>query len=1596
MKTRIFKTITLLFIVLLSINAYANTYDFNFVKNNVGLSNITSNITQNENFVNLELNGTMKIEGLNAFKVDNTLGINNSDINTSGFASYYLSSNEILNSIRLYSNYSDKGHLESKLIIDGNDLAFVKGDYSKQLGKDIFTRATYSNINYGTNFNGTTYTNENINFPFELNNNGLGLSETSLSFKNMTYNKTTDGFIKDAICNFTLKIKVNKNYVSYYNNLYILVNPIDKVYFCSNKIDISSYLICNHNFIVDYTTINKNGHTEYCTKCKWNKIVAHKYTHIYDGITNNQCACGYNEFANIKIIDSNDNSLYNDKLNTFSNINVNLKNLIDSKYEIDYIDEFEYAPKDYDYSNSEYSWEYIGRVSRLPDNINNLSLKFKVYTKEKKTSNSTQTNNSTGSSGSSGSSGGGITITETPKSTPKVKIDNKLFGATPTYQKSSSLYRESSSSTGASSCSSSQYYNQGLTLENTNVKFTQNDTEYIFNITADSSFKFKGNTLTNKDLCKVNSYDIPQPALYKSENFGDKMEISESGKIGFADYSNDYINSSSSLKIKNQEIGYYYSEDYIKGDFTHNNINTTKRDNGDKFYISNDARIDALSNTYNYQNATKYPHNLENNGEGVRFISNSSNKTYTTYLFDVDGNGNKEYIDTVNTNFSVKIAVNKSNIDDYRYICFLCSEIGHISTSASTGSYSSNGYSLSTNTIDLKNYINCDHDWTYSQVADDSTNHKKICSKCEWETTEAHNCQYEYDGIINDLCTCGFKKQVKIHSTINSDTMTTNTQTINAGATFTKYDNPTKTGYTFKNFKKYTKTINGTYSKTATPLTNTYIAEVNAMDNNAGDLSFIYEAQYDPIKYNVVFSATNNKRLPVSLAGISNINNAEYDTEYDTPQVSYTGYKFMGWTKTSGSSSVDIQATDKILNLTATSGATITLFPVFENIKYKFTFSKDNNLNLAIDTEIPELECEYGSTYNLPNHIEITGYIFNGWTFTKDSSTINLGKNAEIKNYTTIADKEYILYPVYTPIRYTFKFSDINNLGLTFTSTPSELNCDYGTIYYLPDNIEKNGYKFLGWTLTEGSTITNFGEKAEIFNYTTENNKIFTLYPVYDYRVYTIKCDFRQEKATKSELLENVVVKTKREFPKLSILPLSAHGYGWFYNGIKVESSLELDDYITKDNQIITIEYRLDDGASAYLEDVKDFKYSIVCEYSNNNEILSQKLENVKIGVLTELPKVKVLPITAKVYGWFYEDNKVSSSLDIDQYITKNNESITIKYKTEDGANVYLDDSNLELTYNIKCEYLNDNNVLSKDINSVKIGTKTEFPKIKVLPTTAKVYGWFYNDIQISNSLDLDKYIKTNNEIITIRYKVEDGARCYSDDVLTYKIKYLYNNGLLATISTIELGTNQELYKLTEYDLNDMVRERYWYYKDKGNWVNNTYDVEKFVRFNNETITLLYYIGYYQNAGLYHNPGRSSEGGGGGPSNRRIFTEDTGLSPLTEEIDNQIILEYAYVPQKYQNKEITDEELEQIIEDIEVQGHTLTEREKFYLKYGVWVNDESYEKNYHDIKTVPATKFNIFLMTILKYKIWVITALILGIALLGVYLYYEHKKETKK
>lgn len=540
-----------------------------------------------------------------------------------------------------------------------------------------------------------------------------------------------------------------------------------------------------------------------------------------------------------------------------------------------------------------------------------------------------------------------------------VLLSNTKGYAATSYSQSTSNHKEGSSSVGASTCRSQQIYNQALNLENTKVKFTQNDTEYIFDITADSSFKFWGNTLTGKDLCKANPYDIPQPVLYKTENFGDRMMIEENSKVAFIDYTGDvYLNSI--LKIKNVEVEYLNSVSEVapnKIDY----IENTKRSNGDKYFISNSARPSALLSTYNYGSIAKYPSGLENNGEGVRIISNTSDKTYALTLFDVDGNGEKEYIDTVNVSFGVKIAIDKSNIEDYRYLCFICNEVGQTSVFEKTGSYASSGYSLSTNTIDLKNFTTCNHDW--SVIESDATNHTIKCANCDWEKTEAHDYKFEYDGIANDVCICSRVKQVKYHYEINDDFNTSVDKTLNANSTCEKVEVNKKTGYNFKWYEKYELQFDGSnlfnQSTNTINATKVFLNNTTTIDSTTGSRSIFYKAVYSPIKYVFNYSSKASTKGYISKVLNKTISPQTFyynSKDYLKDSSEYDYLEFIGWTLTEGGESVDFSSKAEILNYTSIDLSEFTIYPIYKPMEYKILY---NTISGKYDGDLQQMSKTY-------------------------------------------------------------------------------------------------------------------------------------------------------------------------------------------------------------------------------------------------------------------------------------------------------------------------------------------------------------------------------------------------------------------------------------------------------------------------------------------------------------------------------------------------------------------------------------------------------------------------------------------------------------
>lgn len=519
---------------------------------------------------------------------------------------------------------------------------------------------------------------------------------------------------------------------------------------------------------------------------------------------------------------------------------------------------------------------------------------------------------------------------------------NQYVYAASNYTVSTSEHGEGATSSGGSTCKSTQRYYQGLKLNNVKVKFTQDSKEYFFDITAESSFSFFGNTQLSNYLCQANYNDIPQPVLYNLEDFGDGMTIEENSRIGFVDYyGNTYSNSA--VTIKNKEIGYLYSSAEVNPS-TIVSTGYTKRDNGEKFFIPNEARIDALADTYNYKNVKEYPFDIDNNGEGVRMISNASSKSFTFKLYNYNGNGEQEYIDNANIAIKVKLAIDKSYIDDYRYVCFICSEMGHTSVWQKNNSYLSSGYSLSTNTIDLKSFSTCNHSWAVTES--DATNHTIKCANCEWKKTEAHDFKFEYDGILNDVCVCSRVKQVKYHYEINDDYNVNVDKALNANSICEKVEVKKKTGYNFKWYEKYELQFNGEdlFNMTSNKISTTkvFLNNTTSIDSTTGSRSIFYKAVYSPIKYVFNYSSKASTKDYISKSLNKSIGSQMfyYDSkEYLKDNCKYDYLRFKGWTLTEGSSDVDFLPKAEILNYTSNDLSEFTIYPIYEPMEYKILYN---------------------------------------------------------------------------------------------------------------------------------------------------------------------------------------------------------------------------------------------------------------------------------------------------------------------------------------------------------------------------------------------------------------------------------------------------------------------------------------------------------------------------------------------------------------------------------------------------------------------------------------------------------------------------------
>ncbi len=295
---------------------------------------------------------------------------------------------------------------------------------------------------------------------------------------------------------------------------------------------------------------------------------------------------------------------------------------------------------------------------------------------------------------------------------------------------------------------------------------------------------------------------------------------------------------------------------------------------------------------------------------------------------------------------------------------------------------------------------------------------------------------------------------------------------VTEGGTVTEPTDPTRTGYTF----------GGWYSNSA------LTAIWNFGSNTVSGATTLY-AKWTAHTYTVQYNANNGG------GSISSVSHT-YDVEKTLTNNSFTrtGYRFAGWA-TSASGSIAYSDGESVKNLTATNGATVTLYAKWSANTYTVKYNSNNGSGSMASV---------GHTYDVEKALSAniftrTGYTFAGWS-ESTSGTATYTDKQSIKNLTATHGATVNLYAVWTAHTYTVAYNANGGTGTTASGSHT-----YDVEKALTSNtFTRTGYTFAGWaTSATGSVV--YSDGASVKNLTEANGATLTLYAKWSAHTYTVQ-----------------------------------------------------------------------------------------------------------------------------------------------------------------------------------------------------------------------------------------------------------------------------------------------------------------------------------------------------------------------------------------------------------------------------------------------------------------------------------------------------------
>lgn len=323
----------------------------------------------------------------------------------------------------------------------------------------------------------------------------------------------------------------------------------------------------------------------------------------------------------------------------------------------------------------------------------------------------------------------------------------------------------------------------------------------------------------------------------------------------------------------------------------------------------------------------------------------------------------------------------------------------------------------------------------------------------------------------------------------------------------------------------------------------------------SGEIEFIanwkantYDIQYDT---NTPKNATNG----VSFAGKPTT--CMYDTELKVAAPTLKGWKFTGWTITGmddtthniGGKQINETSCEEVKettfkNLRATAGE-VTFTAQWTPVEYtvKYNTNKPENAPPEIDFYVDDVSAwMYDDTLKPLPMPTLRGWQCEGWYKRTDDSFV--GKcGTKVKNLSDKDNDVVELYAKWTPNKY-YVYYDRNG-ATTETMKQSMFTCDQEGILSL-NQYRRVGYTFKGWSRKSDANSADYADGATVKNLTFEQEKIVTLYAVWEANNYTVtfRTNGGEDKTSISYTINDVP--TSFAAIKYKTYPEYNHFLGWY------------------------------------------------------------------------------------------------------------------------------------------------------------------------------------------------------------------------------------------------------------------------------------------------------------------------------------------------------------------------------------------------------------------------------------------------------------------